>query len=101
MKNFLMGLAVASGVAAGAFGMPAPARAGVDIDIIIRPDILIAPWRGHLSCRAAAREVWYRDFRAISALDCHGSVYAYRARKNHRWHVVRVLSRNGRILSVN
>ena len=93
-RRILAGLVFSAVAAIAPLAMSAPSHAGVNIDIFINP----GPDR--LTCRQAADRLYYRGYSRIQAFDCRGAVYGFEARRYHRWWIVEVSARSGRILSI-
>ena len=118
-------LIAAAAVTAIAFGVSAPANAKVNVDLYIggfgpgyyEPAYPVyeepryyeeeeyRPRRRHydysgISCDDGSQAVRNIGFRKVRPVDCSGRSYTYKARRKGNPFIVKVSSRNGRILSV-
>jgi hypothetical protein len=117
-------LIAAAAVSAIAFGVSAPANAKVNVDIFLggapgyyepsypvydAPEYYYEPryerrrpryeYSG-ISCDDGSQAVRNIGFRKVRPIDCSGKRYTYKARRHGNSFIVKVSSRNGKILSV-
>jgi hypothetical protein len=114
MRKAILGALAAVGMMAGFAGT---AQADVDVDVYIGgvpyyerqigPDYRFYPGRGwylyrpyyrdRLSCNQARRLLRDRGYRRVSAIECNGRTYTFRAVRNDRRIILYVDSRTGRV----